>query len=209
MKKYMLGVVLAIFAGLAVSAQADTGVGQHYIDRLAIGGAGTVRDVASNIYNTQMTDQEVLDTLAEVTWQNHTRTEATWVDAISWACKALGSSRSPRYRLTLETVVEQGSHPKLKKYALQSLKQLARDDVEQYVGGTISLDELRQASVGRAAAGEAAKRWIPFNYRGADLVRKIALYEGQGRIVYAHQSQYVSTWHVIEVVVDEGERGYQ
>jgi hypothetical protein len=52
------------------------------------------------------------------------------------------------------------------------------------------------------------KAWIPFNYRGADLVRSYALYKGKGRIVFSTSSRYDHTMRVIEVQIDPNERGY-
>ena len=52
------------------------------------------------------------------------------------------------------------------------------------------------------------KAWIPFNYKGSDLVRSYALYKGKGRIVFSSASRYDSTMRVIEVQIDSNERGY-
>jgi len=52
------------------------------------------------------------------------------------------------------------------------------------------------------------KAWIPFNYRGADLVRSYALYKGKGRIVFSTSSRYSHTMRIIEIQIDPNERGY-
>lgn len=55
---------------------------------------------------------------------------------------------------------------------------------------------------------QTGKAWIPFNYKGADLVRTIALYKGQGRVVFSRKSRYDSTMRVLEVLIDANETGY-
>jgi len=58
------------------------------------------------------------------------------------------------------------------------------------------------------SARATGKAWIPFNYKGSDLVRSYALYKGKGRIVFSTASRYDSTMRVIEVQIDPNERGY-
>ena len=43
---------------------------------------------------------------------------------------------------------------------------------------------------------QTGKAWIPFNYKGGDDVRTIALYKGQGRVVFSNESRYSSGWRV-------------
>lgn len=54
---------------------------------------------------------------------------------------------------------------------------------------------------------QTGKAWIPFNFSGKDLVRTAALYKGQGRIIFSHDS-YSSTTRVLEVLIDPNESGY-
>lgn len=53
---------------------------------------------------------------------------------------------------------------------------------------------------------QTGKAWIPFNFGGKDLARTIALYKGQGRVVFSH-SAYQSDSKVLEVIVDPEETG--
>jgi len=55
---------------------------------------------------------------------------------------------------------------------------------------------------------QTGKAWIPFNFSGSDLVRTIALYRGQGRVVFSHNTRYDSSMRVLEVVLDPNETGY-
>jgi len=55
---------------------------------------------------------------------------------------------------------------------------------------------------------QTGKAWIPFNFRGRDSVRTVALYKGQGRVVFSNQSNYSSGWRVMEVQLNKNESGY-
>jgi hypothetical protein len=55
---------------------------------------------------------------------------------------------------------------------------------------------------------QTGKAWIPFNFRGSDSVRTLALYKGQGRVVFSNQSNYSGVWRVIEVQLNKDESGY-
>jgi hypothetical protein len=55
---------------------------------------------------------------------------------------------------------------------------------------------------------QTGKAWIPFNYKGGDLMRTIALYKGKGRVIFSHENRYNTTMRVIEVIVDPNETGY-
>lgn len=55
---------------------------------------------------------------------------------------------------------------------------------------------------------QTGKAFIPFNYRGGDLMREEALYKGQGRIVMSNTNRYSNDWEVLEVILDANESGY-
>jgi hypothetical protein len=52
------------------------------------------------------------------------------------------------------------------------------------------------------------KQFRPFNFKGADTHRIVALYKGVGRIIYSNSSAYTSTYRVLEIVNDSSESGY-
>lgn len=52
------------------------------------------------------------------------------------------------------------------------------------------------------------KAFRPFNFKGNDTHRVIALYKGVGRIIYSNSSAYTSTYRVLEIVNDSSESGY-
>jgi hypothetical protein len=51
-------------------------------------------------------------------------TDRDHIDAMSWLCKALGSSGMGKYRSTLSTVANNAPHKKLKGHAEKSLNEL-------------------------------------------------------------------------------------
>lgn len=55
---------------------------------------------------------------------------------------------------------------------------------------------------------QTGKAWVPFNFRGKDVVRTYALYKGQGRIVFSNSSIYSGKVNVLQVLTDPNESGY-
>lgn len=55
---------------------------------------------------------------------------------------------------------------------------------------------------------QTGKAWIPFNFKGADVVRSNAFYKGQGRIVFSQDSVYSQNFRVLEVHINPNESGY-
>lgn len=56
---------------------------------------------------------------------------------------------------------------------------------------------------------QTGKAWIPFNFKGGDLARTVALYQGKGRVVFSNTNRYSGHMVVLEVIVDPNESGYQ
>lgn len=80
------------------------------------------------------------------------------------------------------------------------------DDVKE----GMSMEEVN-ALIGQPTATTShmtGKAWAPFNFKGKDTVRLIALYKGVGRIIYSKESHYTSTFRVMEIVRDANESGY-
>jgi hypothetical protein len=57
------------------------------------------------------------------------------------------------------------------------------------------------------AARATGKGFIPF-YHGGDSARSIAMYKGQGRIIYNRRTGYSGNLRVLEILHDETERGH-
>lgn len=55
---------------------------------------------------------------------------------------------------------------------------------------------------------QTGKAWIPFNFKGKDVARIVALYKGKGRIIFSQESVYSSVWRVLEIHPNPNETGY-
>lgn len=55
---------------------------------------------------------------------------------------------------------------------------------------------------------QTGKAWVPFNFKGKDVMRTAALYKGQGRVVFSNDSAYSGEMRVLEVLVNPNESGY-
>ena len=161
MKSFARLFLLATLMLSAASVFALSDAGQYYITQMTMGGPQSIRSAASSIIQSGERDTDVLDTLAEVLLQNYTQPGNTYIDAMSWACRALGDSGNPRYRSTLEEVTNsKQAHKKLRKYAKKAAKQLPKGDADQYIKGTIDLVALRAENEKTDAARSAEKAEI-------------------------------------------------
>ena len=67
------------------------------------------------------------------------------MDALSWACKAIGRSGDSRYRNVLKTVSSNAEHAKVRKYAKQSLNKMPKGKVKKpYKEGSVDLAKMRK-----------------------------------------------------------------
>lgn len=151
---------LLIASILGFQVQAFNDADQYNISQMVNGGPTSIRNAAKNLYHTQETNPAVLDVMAEVLLQNYHMNDRNGIDAMAWACKALGNSGLGRYQSTLEEVAEQGAHRKLRKYAKKSLKQLNKDGSAQYVKGSVDLDKLRENPKAVTSKASSAKKAV-------------------------------------------------
>jgi len=139
MKKTLQTLLVVTLMGLAGSALALDAAEQRYVDMLTDGSMRSVKSASQDIFNTGEDNPAVLDYLAEALLKNYANAPAGDIDALSWAAKALGKSRNPRYRNTLNTVANSSSaNKKLRKYASQALESLSESTVPQYQRGGVS-----------------------------------------------------------------------
>lgn len=139
MKKTLYTLLVATWIGFAGSALALDATEQNYVSMLTSGSMSSVKVAAQDIYNSSEDNQVVLDYLAEVLLQNYSNATMGDIDTLSWAAKALGKSRNPRYRDTLSSIANSSANKKLRKYASQSLENLTDSTVPQYKRGGVSL----------------------------------------------------------------------
>lgn len=55
---------------------------------------------------------------------------------------------------------------------------------------------------------QTGKAWIPFNFGARDVARTVALYKGQGRIIFSLVSAYSGVYRVVEIELNPDESGY-
>jgi len=55
---------------------------------------------------------------------------------------------------------------------------------------------------------QTGKAWIPFNFGARDVARTVALYKGQGRIIFSLVSAYSGVYRVVEIELNPNESGY-
>lgn len=80
----------------------------------------------------------------------------------------------------------------------------------EHVRVGMSMDEVN-ALLGTPSATyshQTGKAWVPFNFKGKDVARIVALYKGKGRIIFSQESVYASVWRVIELQPNPNESGY-
>lgn len=139
MKKILHTLIIATLLGLSGAALALDAAEQRYVDMLTDGSMRSVKSASQDIFNSGEDNPAVLDHLAEVLLVNYAGAPNGDIDALSWAAKALGKSRNPRYRNTLNTVANSSSaNKKLRKYASQALESLSESTVPQYQRGGVS-----------------------------------------------------------------------
>jgi hypothetical protein len=137
---------VALFCAVNVALALDA-TQQNRLDMLTSGSMRSVKTVSQDIFNSGESSQVVLDALAEVLLKNAPNAPAGNIDALSWAAKALGHTRNPRYRDALNSVANNSSaHKKLRKYAENAAEELSGSSVPQYKQGMASLKPSSRAS---------------------------------------------------------------
>ena len=130
---------------LAIPAMAVSPEGEQYINQIVGGGASSLRRAAQSIYRNEMGERLVLDVLSEKLLRSYGKTGKDDVDALAWACKALGRSENIRYRNVLKNVSVNAKHGKTQKYARQSLKMMPGGKAKYpYKKGTVNLVAMRK-----------------------------------------------------------------
>lgn len=103
---------------------------------LADGNSKALLDVAKNILQSGENNQDNLDELAEITWDQRSKTDRDTAEVLSLFCQILGKSNNPRYRLVLGTLKEEGRTRALRKNASRGLQKLPEvNTAEQFEPG--------------------------------------------------------------------------
>ena len=158
MKKKLISLFFVGLVMIAGNVFALDASGQRYTKMLATGGPGTIGSAAQDIYNTGVTDQEVLDVAAQVLSDFYQRNpnERDFADATSWLCKALGASNNGRYRALLKTVSEAKIHKRTHKYCDNALDSLPKNATDSFVPGSVDVSKYKEGGAAYAATKPTA-----------------------------------------------------
>lgn len=169
MKHVMRNMIAVLLFGLVSTSYALDASEQRYVDMLTDGSMSSVKQASQDIFNNSEDNQVVLDHLAEVLLQNYSNAPTGNIDTLSWAAKALGKSRNPRYRDALSSVANDSSaNKKLRKYADQALENLSDSKVPQYKRGGVSLKK-SGASQSKSSDSEGASHSAASGGKGQPL----------------------------------------
>ncbi|MFK7975222.1 MAG: hypothetical protein AB8C02_03760 [Halioglobus sp.] len=142
-----LSITLVLFQALifAPFTQALDSTEQAYVNKLVSQNVSEIRRAAQEMMRGGVFDQEVLDVMSEVVYELYKEPPSGYIqiDALSWSTNVLGASGNARYRSLLVEVKDNAYHKKLRKFAKKNLKKLPKDEVPQYVQGSVSLKALR------------------------------------------------------------------
>jgi hypothetical protein len=130
---------------------------KNYVDQLLKGGPNMLQQAAESIYNTNNTNPEVLDVLAQVLIEKYPgySMDRNTVNSAAWMCRALGQSGNGRYRNVIMQVADDKSvHKKLRGHCEKAGKPLPKDASNAYVAGTVNLEALRNPPPPPAAAAD-------------------------------------------------------
>jgi hypothetical protein len=87
---------------------------------------------AQNLYRTGVTDQDVLDQLAELIWEERESNNRYVVNCLGYLCKTFMKAKDPRYTLFFKELEKNAKSRKLRKYAIRTSGRLDVGVVEQF-----------------------------------------------------------------------------
>jgi hypothetical protein len=144
-RKIIIFISMLAMLMIAVPAMAVSPEGEQYINQIVGGGSASLRRASQGIYRDELTERLVLDVLSEKLLRTYNKKSKTDIDALSWACKAVGQSGDIRYKNVLKTVSVNTKNAKVRKYANQSLKKMPAGKAKKpYKKGSIDLAKMRK-----------------------------------------------------------------
>ena len=102
---------------------------------------------------------------------------------------------------------------------VRKASQKAAKKIKPAAGATLAISEIREGMgmqevyelAGQPSATyshQTGKAFIPFNFGARDVSRTVALYKGQGRIIFSLVSAYNGVYRVVEIELNPNESGY-
>jgi len=145
MRKIIFFIFIMAMLMPTIPAIAVSPAGERHINQIVGGGTSSLRRASQSIYHNGMRERVVLDVLSEKLLQTYNDTSQIGVDALAWACKALGQSGDIRYRNVLKTVIKKAKHSKVRKYAKQSLDNIPAGKAKKpYKKGSVNLKAMQK-----------------------------------------------------------------
>src|SRR3546814_2028134 len=92
---------------------------QYNLDQIRSGSPVGIRSAAQNIQASGNSPELVTDTLAEALLTNQNNAGTTYIDALSWSCKALAATGNKRDYSALKTVAERSEEQTSERQALR------------------------------------------------------------------------------------------
>ncbi|WP_051361918.1 hypothetical protein [Solimonas soli] len=154
MKSAVLAALAAASLVAAGAATAALSAGDQFnLEQIRSGSPGGIRAASQNIEAAHAAPIEVTDALAEMLLKNQTQNSNSFVDALSWACKALAATGNKRYYTTLKQIDDNAqAHKKTRKYCGNAAEALGGADGEQYAPGMAASSVAAPAAKGGGAA---------------------------------------------------------
>lgn len=139
----ILAVLATLVFFLSHSSFADETSAQKHIASFLHGNAALKKHVAHILLDEKSDDFTVLDVVAETMLRDYQTTDDFIADYVGWGLMALSASRKSRYRNVLREMEDTAQHKKVSSYAGRALKRLYKRRIDQYIKGSVSLEELK------------------------------------------------------------------
>ncbi|WP_455385608.1 hypothetical protein, partial [Acidihalobacter prosperus] len=155
--RYLMALAAALCLGSANAAALSAG-DQYDLQQLLSGNPVSIRAAARNIYHQGRAAPQVLDTVAEIVLERVGEQGRTYVDALSWGCKALARSGNKRYYDAVHKAAnDPKANGKLRKYCGRAASDLGGPAGAQYRMGMVSLKGMKAnaSSAPKAASAPA------------------------------------------------------
>jgi hypothetical protein len=131
-------VLLLVF--ISINTQADLAPNEEqYVKMMKSGDLRELKQAAKIIHREQIKTPKVLDVATEILLQLYPSATKNQYDTLSWLALAIGQSGNGRYFSALTEVSANITHKKIRKHAIQALKNIPAPSEDTYKKGTEKL----------------------------------------------------------------------